>query len=960
MRIFTALLVALVCLPALADDCPVLQTFTGFDVQTGEPVTFTWTYEGGSPQMQTLTGHDFDAPVVLAPDARSYTYTPSKPGEKHAQLAAVTPCGTVSRPTQYHVKQCNVVVPAMDVDRTSVAPGAVINASIELKPGHTARWTVTNGTASATTGSAIQVTAGGAGTVTINAWVSRGSSCAVLSTAAVEVVEACPIAEPQVYHPEVATADNWFYLSVASVPEGQTLSFAVHGARVDFEDGQAIFVTAPSQGSFSIDVILTNGTCTRTFTHTFTVEACHAAAVVKPGQAGECGHATAIAEFSGTAPFQGAWSDGEFFFTWDTTLERPISGGTYSISYVFDQYCQGTVTGSVTAGSSLPQPSFTIDEVVDGGYWGIDTCPGTVRTATLNGGIPAGATLEWSIPGGTIVSGQGTPVVQFAGQEIGLTRLTAVFRDANGCASAPYVQPFGHTMSTPELAVRVEPSTIPAGGTAVVTVDFLSYFTGGWEVVSSLGDPLVWIGNNQFEYRSTNGGGVATITANATNTCGSGSATTTLDIDGGNPLQATAKVRAIGRDCQSWAAFAEFTGVPPFTYTWSNGRTDTSSDPLAFMYPSEGGTYTLVEFSDANGPGTITGEATFDFATLPAPVISFDTNTTCPNTIVTATLGSPLPEGATANWYTWGGDIISGQGTASIQIQVGNEPWVGAGVIVGSPTACSPYSEPASIEVQSVQQPRFTTYGVYVGDTTQFDVILDPNTSSWNFENSLGDAMEVIANPRPNVYTLRYTSTHGIGDSYIRIYGTTACGQSFDTTGVMNVLPPPPTATLTSVPAEPCGAIVTATFTGTGPFTGTWSDGTPFSTSESTISRRFVSFDPVYVSVTDAHGGNAWSPWIYPELRRPDPIAISGPTQSCLGQQVTITADLPEGWQILWRVAPDPSDLSYGLRIVSGETSASVVVEGVIAERGILNPEIRTAEGCINYQDWYVDVTSCP
>ncbi|HET8773183.1 MAG TPA: hypothetical protein VFP80_05310 [Thermoanaerobaculia bacterium] len=72
-----------------------------------------------------------------------------------------------------------------------------------------------------------------------------------------------------------------------------------------------------------------------------------------------------------------------------------------------------------------------------------------------------------------------------------------------------------------------------------------------------------------------------------------------------------------------------------------------------------------------------------------------------------------------------------------------------------------------------------------------------------------------------------------------------------------------------------------------------------------------------------------------------------------------MTADLPPGWTILWRVAPDPADLSYGLRIVSGETSASVVLEGLIAERGILNPEIHTPEGCLNDQDFYIDVTAC-
>lgn len=961
LRAIAALMLIAVCLPMLADDCPPIASFRANDVQTGEPVTFTWSYaEGGAPQSQTLTGHDFAAPVTLPPDARSYTYTPSKPGEKQAQLAAVMACGTVSTSTKYKVKQCNVVAPAMTVDQTSVAPGAAIHASIELQPGHTARWEVINGTASATSGSAITVTAGSTGPVTINAWVSRGSSCAVLSTASVEVVAACPITEPPVYHPQVATAGNWFYVFVDSIPAGQSLSFEVHGAQIEFQDETGVYMTAPSAGSFSIDVIVSNATCTRTFTHTFTVEACTAAAVVKPGQAGTCGYETAIAEFSGVPPFQGSWSDNEYFFTWDNTIERPISGGTYSIAWMFDQYCQGTTTGSVIAGSSLPTPSYTIDPIVDGGYWGNDTCPGTVRTATLDGAVPAGATVQWSIPGGTIVAGQGTPTVQYAGGAVGPTNLTVVYRDAHGCDSAPYTYPYAQTLGTPQATLSVEPSTIPAGGTAVVTVAFNGYFSGGFDVTSSLGDPLVWIGGNQFEYRSTNGGGLATITLTATNLCASTTKTTTLTIDGSTNVQAAARVRAIGNSCSTYAAWAEFTGTGPFTGTWSNGQTFTNQEPFAILHAEAAGTYTLVAFADANGPGTITGDATFTFTSLPQPVISFDAESVCPNTVVTASLDTPLPEGATAEWFVWGGDIISGQGTGSVQIQVGSGYSVGAGVMVGSASACSPYAEPKEILVQTVQQPRFTIYPIYEGTSTEFDVWLDPSTTSWNFESTLGDTMEIVANPQPNVYTLRYTSSHGHGDSFVRIYGTAACGQTFDTTGVVNILPPPPTVTLTTAPAESCGSYVTATFTGTGPFDGFWADGQTFTTNETSITRFFPGYDFVYVYVRDAYGSAAQSDYITTQPKLPDPIAITGPTQACLGQQVTITADLPAGWQILWRVSPDPADLSYGLRIVSGESSASVVVEGIVAERGILNPMITTAEGCTTYQDFYVDVTSCP
>ncbi len=951
-RIITALVLVLVCLPALADDCPVIQTFSAPDVQTGEPVTFTWSYTGGAPQTQTLTGHDFEAPILMGPDTRSYTYTPSKPGMKHAQLAAGSACGTVNASVKYKVKQCNVVAPVMTVDQTSVAPGAAIHASVALNPGHTARWEVINGTASATTGSAITVTAGGAGTVTVNAWVSRGNSCSVLSAATVEVVAACSITEPVVFHPQVATADNWFYLFVENVGPGETFAFAVHGAQIDYEDPQSVSVIAPSQGSFSIDVIVTNGTCTRTFTYPFTVQACLASVTVRPGQAGECGSITAIADFTGTPPFQGNWSDGEYFFTEETSIERPISAGTYSIPWVFDQYCQVPGTGSVTAGSSLPAPSYTIDPIVDGSYWGNDTCPGTVRTARLDGDIPSGATLEWSIPGGSILSGQGTPVVQYAGQEIGPTGLTAIFRDAAGCDSAPYVTPFAQTMGVPQLAVRVEPSTIPAGGTAIVTVEIQNYFTGGFDVSSSLGDTLAWIGNHQYEYRSTNGGGLATITFTASNACATSSTTTTLTIDGGNPLPATARVRAIGTGCTSYSAYAELTGVPPFTGTWSNGETFTTSDSSVALSPATGGTYTLVAFSDVNGPGTVTGSATFDFVPLPQPVVSFSVASTCPNGIVTAMLDTPLPEGGVVTWLlTSPGEILSGEGTATVQIRAADSGAVGVLVSVSAPGACSPYSEHEQIPIQgSVQQPVFSAYPVYVGGSTTFDVTLDPNTETWSFESSFGDMMEVIGNPQPNVYTIRYTSTHGFGESAIRIHGTTHCGLPFETTRAITILAPPPTVTLTSAQGATCGAVLTATFTGAAPFSGTWWDGQTFTTNESSITRFIGRSDYVYLTVTDANGGNAGSEGFFPDLKQPEFVPISGPSQICLGTQQTISAQLPEGWQVTWNT------WDTNIRIVSGESSPNVVVEGIQAGPGVLNASYVTPEGCSSFGSWFIQV----
>src|SRR5690349_3803688 len=238
LRYLCALMLALLCLPLAAADCQAIRSLAANDVQTGEAVTITWSYSGGAPQSQTLSGSDFEQPVVVPPGHTSYTYTPYMPGEKHVQLSAASACGTAVETVKYHVKRCSIVEPVLTVSATSVAPGATIQASLALPAGHTAKWEVRNGAASATTGSSIQIVAGTPGVVEIDAYVSRGKSCTVKVSATVNVVAACSIAEPQIVHPARATANEFFWLYVPVLGPGETVSFEVHNAQFLFSDPQ--------------------------------------------------------------------------------------------------------------------------------------------------------------------------------------------------------------------------------------------------------------------------------------------------------------------------------------------------------------------------------------------------------------------------------------------------------------------------------------------------------------------------------------------------------------------------------------------------------------------------------------------------------------------------------------------------------------------------------------------------
>lgn len=955
---FAIAVLLLAAFPALAGDCDnPIRSFTAPDGVTGMPIRLQWSLGGVIAQSLTLTGHDFEEPVILGPGQTSFPYVPDLPGEKHATLNVVTECGTFTREIKYHVQQCNVMMPMLAVDQTTVAAGGTVTASIDLLPGHTARWVVRNGTASSTEGGSIQITAAASGIMRIDVFVKRGNassnSCEVRATRVVTIQPACAINPPVVWFSTNEPApDSQFNLFLPALEPGETATFQVEGATVLYSDGQFLDLRTPSSGSFTVTITVSKPGCTKSFPYTFEVTPCAPIATVSAAPGSSCEQGTIVVDFAGTAPFQGYWNDGQYFFTESHQLERTVTAaGVYTITHFADSRCTGTISGEAVVGAALPRPMVVIEEIVNGGWYGPHTCPGMTRMAYMTTPIPAGAEVVWSIENGTILSGQGTSTIEWSGTNPGSTVITAVFRTADGCMSQVSMPPYALTLGQPEVSVTVEPSVIDAGGTAIVKVTRLNDYVGGWNVYSSLGDLLYGVGpvdqyTYAYEYRSTQGAGVATITVDALSVCGlTDVATATLTINQGGPVHATATVKTYGSGCDA-GVYAELTGVAPFSGTWSNGQTFTIDYPYAYLYPVTPGTHTLVSFSDANGPGTITGSGTLDYVELPAPQIAFDNPNACPNSVVTATITSEVPEDATITWIVYDGTIISGQGTPSIQIQMGPTFGPSVNVRVTAPGACSPYGFNAIHLDSWVQPPLFTLYNVYDGGSTDIYVTLDPKTADWSFENSLGDPMELIGPAGwENTYIVRYTSTHGVGETTVRVFGTTTCGVPFETSQVMTVVPQPPTATLTYVQNESCGATVTATLTGTAPYTVTWGDtGETLTTSETTLTHFVGDSRSVYLSVTDVNGALAFSNWLWVEAKQAPFVSIGSHSYVCPNTTTTFTAyGLPEGATPNWYLAAGAG------RIVSGQGTSELVVEAL--ETGWLQVGMSyvTAEGCSGY-----------
>lgn len=958
LSVFAAAVLLLVSFSAFGAECEnPIRALGAPDGQTGALWRMSW-FLDAVPQSQTITGHDFEEPVVIPSGQRAFNYVPELPGEKHLTLTVVTECGTFSRTVKYHIMQCDTVAPPITVDKASVVRGDTLTASVALLPGHTARWVVTGGTPSATEGESISIVAGSTGFVRIRVFVSRGNqnatTCEAQSVRNVPITQPCTINEPQLFtYPAIPRPNEYFTLSM-NLGFQETVAFNVTNATVLGTGSNFLDLTAPASGSFTVEYTISKPGCSRTFSRTFEVTPCAPTATVTAGPK-SCGSSTVAVDFTGTAPWQGYWNDGSYFFTFEPHLEREVyTAGTYTISSFVDRDCQGTVTGSVDATGALWPAVFEIDPIVNGGFYGAASCPGMVRSAALSAPVPAGAEVVWSVSNGEIVSGQGTGTLQFSGTSPGETVVSASFRTADGCASEPYAVSMT-TQGLPEAAITVEPSTIDQGGTAIVKVTLLNNYMWGMTVSSSLGDTLIPTGNpDQFtylyEYRSTVGGGTAIISAYTINACGQSNVNTaTLTIIPAPPAQATATIRQSGSSCLDYVVYAELTGTAPFSGTWSTGETFTSDYPWVSLYAATPGTYTLTEFRDANGPGVVNGSATFDYEVLPAPQFTYSTTTACPNSTITATLDTPVPDGATIWWQVYGtGSIVDGQGTPTITISTG-EWYVYTSVRIYGPNACSPESELKYLPVggANVQPVYFDIYGLQEGTSATFPVWTDPSTATLSFENTLGDAMEIVDNPYPGFYTLRYTSSHGAGESTIRIFGTTSCGVPFEGTRTIQIWPAPPapaTATFTAAPSSCGGGTITVNFTGAAPFSGTWSDtGESFTTSETTLTRTYAlgGFNAWIYNFRDANGW--WGTTDQVSLPYSPgvayPYTVASPYFCPGGTSGISVLDLPAGYEVLWNVG------GIG-RIVSGIGTTELTVTADTPGTFPVSVRLRSPEGC--------------
>ena len=654
-------------------------------------------------------------------------------------------------------------------------------------------------------------------------------------------------------------------------------------------------ITVNQSNTYTVTVQDANG-CTASSSTSVTVNPLPAVVVSGTGAICPGGSATITATLTGTAPFTVTWSDNVTqTINSGTTASRsvnPSATTSYTVTSLTDANCTGTSAGSATV-TVNPIPTAAV-----GGTAAICAGGSATITAALTGTAPF--TVTWSdnvtqtINSGSTASRSVNPS---ATTTYTITSLTDANCTGTSAGSATV------TVNPIPTAVVSGTAAICAGGSATITATLTGTapFTVTWS-----DNVTQTINSGSTASRSVNPSATTTYTvtsltdANCSGTS-SGSATVTVSARPAAIVSGSAAICAGA----STTITAALTGTAPFTVIWSDNVTQTinsGTTATRSVSPSATTTYTVTSLTDANCTGTSSGAATVTVRPLPAAVVS-GTNAICPggSATITATLTGTAPW--TVSWSDNVTQTINSGTTASRSV---NPSATNTYTVTSLADAnCSGTSSgAATITVRALPTAVVSGGGaICAGNSATITATLTgtaPWTVTWsdNVTQTINSGTTASRSVNPASATT-YTVTS--------LTDANCTGTSSGSAAVTIKSLPSATVSGGATICPGGSATITATLTGTAPFTVIWSDNVTQTINSGTMATRSVSPSATTIytmtSVSDAGGcSRAGSGSATVTVKTLPTATVSGGGAICPGASATITADLTgtAPWSVTW------------------------------------------------------------
>lgn len=625
----------------------------------------------------------------------------------------------------------------------------------------------------------------------------------------------------------------------------------------------------------------------------------------------------------------------------------------------------GTIIGSTTAASAVVDWTAAGTRTISVTVTNASGCTASsTQTITVNANPPApaivGSTAEcinspnvsyttnpvgfnaynWSVTGGTIVSGAGTAAIVVDWTTAGTGVVNVTVTNAAGC-TVSVSQNVTVTANPAAPTITGSGAECTSAANASYTTNPATFTTYAWAVT---GGTIVSGGTSATPVVDWTTAPSGTIAVTVTNSAGcTATATRTITITA-NPTAPTIAGGNIS-ECIS-APNTTYTSNPATftTYAWSvTGGTiiglNTNSSLVVDWTNAPSGTVTLTVTNSAGCTATVSRNVTIN-ANPTAPTIT-GSGTECLSTTTNPTY-TTSPTFVGYNWAVTGGTIVSGGTTATPVID-----WTaaGTGVLNVTVTDANGCTVSATRNITVLANPTVPT----ITGGTPTDCISAPNAtyttnpSFTSYSWTVTGGTVVGSSTAPSLVVDWTTS--GTGVINVTVTDANGCTVSATRNVVVN---PNPTAPTINGSANSCITGSNDTYTTT-PATWTayaWSisaGGTIVGSSTASslvVDWTVAGAQTINVTVTDANGCTVSATRTITANNSATAPAITGgsPTECVSATNTTYTTNPSTFSGYAWSVT--------GGTIVGSNTASSVVIDWTTAGTGVLNVTVTDANGC--------------